>query len=319
MQRMQVQTTVDESDVGRVSVGQEATFTVDAYPEDQFKGTVSQIRLAPQSIQNVVNYIVVIDVNNDQLKLMPGMTANVKIKVASANDALRVSNMALRFQPTADLMDTTGMAAMRSGFSGRGEGSADSSKGGRNSLAAGENQNFAGSTARPGGQDQAAGGSAFQRGGMERFQAIRDSIQAKHGGKLSQDELRTEMRKLFANRMTNQGQSATATKPKSVATGDAAKFGIESNFPEYQKSAYVPSHQSGRGRIWILKSNGKLEPVFVRTGLNDGRYTEITSQRLKAGDQIVLGASPRSESSTAAAQSPLSGQGQQRPMGGGMR
>ncbi len=319
MRQMQIQTTVDESDVGKVSVGQEATFTVDAYPDDQFKGAVSQIRLAPQSIQNVVNYIVIIDVNNDQLKLMPGMTANVKILVGNATGVMKVSNMALRFQPPADLMDTTGMAAMRSGFSGRGEGSADSSKGGRNSLAAGENQNFAGSTARPGGQDQAAGGSAFQRGGMERFQAIRDSIQAKHGGKLSQDELRTEMRKLFANRMTNQGQSATATKPKSVATGDAAKFGIESNFPEYQKSAYVPSHQSGRGRIWILKSNGKLEPVFVRTGLNDGRYTEITSQRLKAGDQIVLGATSMSNSSPQNVQNPLAGQTQTRPTGGGPR
>jgi HlyD family secretion protein len=72
LKKMQVQTTVDESDVGRISIGQPATFTVDAYSDETFSGMVSQIRLAPQSIQNVVNYIVIIDVQNDQLKLMPG-------------------------------------------------------------------------------------------------------------------------------------------------------------------------------------------------------------------------------------------------------
>jgi len=317
MRRMQVQTTVDESDVGRVSVGQEASFTVDAYPDDQFKGAVSQIRLAPQSIQNVVSYVVVIDVLNDQLKLMPGMTANVKITAANAIGVLKVSNMALRFQPPPDLMDTTGVAAMRSGFSGKGEGRRDSTTMGQNSLAAGNNVNSAASADRSQGQGNAAAGAQLQRGGMERFQVIRDSIQAAHGGKLSQDELRNELRKLYANGGTKQGQPV-AVKSKIVATDDAAKFGIESNFPEYQKSAYIPSHQSGSGRVWVLKSNGKLSPVFVRTGLNDGRYTEITSPRLKSGDQIVMGATPRSESSAAATQSPLSAQGQQRPMGGGM-
>ena len=108
LKKMQVETTVDETDIGRISIGQEATFTVDAYPDDKFTGTVSQIRLAPQSIQNVVNYIVIIDVQNDQLKLMPGLTANVKILVASASNVLKVSNMALRFQPSADIIDTTG-------------------------------------------------------------------------------------------------------------------------------------------------------------------------------------------------------------------
>jgi multidrug efflux pump subunit AcrA (membrane-fusion protein) len=188
---------------------------------------------------------------------------------------------------------------------------------GQNSLAAGNNVNSAASADRSQGQGNAAAGAQLQRGGMERFQVIRDSIQAAHGGKLSQDELRNELRKLYANGGTKQGQPV-AVKSKIVATDDAAKFGIESNFPEYQKSAYIPSHQSGSGRVWVLKSNGKLSPVFVRTGLNDGRYTEITSPRLKSGDQIVMGATPRSESSAAATQSPLSAQGQQRPMGGGM-
>jgi HlyD family secretion protein len=111
LRKMQVLATIGEVDIGGISVGQQATFTVDAYPDETFKGMVSQIRLAPVTVQNVVNYTVVIAVNNDRLKLMPGMTANVNVLVASASDVLRVPNMALRFQPSGDLIDTTGAAS----------------------------------------------------------------------------------------------------------------------------------------------------------------------------------------------------------------
>jgi multidrug efflux pump subunit AcrA (membrane-fusion protein) len=111
---------------------------------------------------------------------------------------------------------------------------------------------------------------------------------------------------------------ATVSKPKSKASGGAAEFGVISNYPEYQKSAYIPSHQSGRGRLWILKSNGLLESVFVRTGLNDGRYTEINSMRLKPGDQIVLGVSSNNDA-TSQVQSPLTSQAQGQRPGGGFR
>ena len=356
LKRMQVQTTVDESDVGKISIGQEATFTVDAYADDKFTGVVSQIRLAPQSIQNVVNYIVIIDVQNDQLKLMPGMTANVKILVASANDVLRVPNMALRFQPPADLIDTTGMSAMRGGFGGRGGTGKDSTSTGNGGGQPG-GQPAAPAGGQPGtspapqasnkpavqppvqgsgqiagqaqqgdrggfGGDRQGGGGGFNPEMMARIQGIRDSIQKAHGGNMSQEDLRTEMRKMFADRMprrdNNQAQAPQqpTVKAKQATSGDAAKFGIVSNFPEYQKSAYIPSHQSGRGRVWILKANGLLEQVFVRTGLNDGRYTEITSMRLNPGDQVVLGATS-GDSGSDQARSPLTGQNQGRPMGGG--
>jgi len=311
-----VQTTVDESDVGKISIDQEATFTVDAYPEEKFTGRVSQIRLAPQSIQNVVNYIVIIDVQNDQLKLMPGMTANVKILVASATDVLRVPNMALRFQPPTDIVDTTGTGGMRGGFGGRGDMGDDSARMGRN--AAGDSAGRGGFGQYRQGDRQGPEGGGFRPQGnmMGRFQAIRDSIQAAHKGKLSQEELRTEMQKLFANRMAPRTQVTTPVAPRQSSSGDAAKFGIVSKFPEYQKSAYVPSHQSGRGRIWILKPNGLLEQISVRTGLNDGRFTEISTMRLNPGDQIVLGASS-GDAAADQARSPLTGQGQGRPMGGG--
>ena len=96
---MQVDTNVSEADVGRVAVGQEANFTVDAFPQTPFRGKVTEIRNAPVTIQNVVTYDVVIQVRNPDLKLRPGMTANVSILVARKDNVLKIPNAALRFRP----------------------------------------------------------------------------------------------------------------------------------------------------------------------------------------------------------------------------
>src|SRR6266545_3254016 len=101
--KMQVNANIDEADVGRIRPGQVVTFRVDAYPGTQFEGTVAQVRLQPQVVQNVTTYGTVIDVPNQELKLKPGMTANVKIEIAKRSDALRIPNAALRFRPTLDL------------------------------------------------------------------------------------------------------------------------------------------------------------------------------------------------------------------------
>ena len=97
--KMQVDTNVSESDIGGISEGKEATFTVDAYPGVPFAGTIRQVRLAPIAIQNVVTYNVVIGVDNKDLRLKPGMTANVSIVVAQRDNVLKVPNAALRFVP----------------------------------------------------------------------------------------------------------------------------------------------------------------------------------------------------------------------------
>ena len=97
--KMQVDTNVDEADVGQVRMGQPATFTVDAYPGTLFKGGVTQIRQAPINVQNVITYDVVVGVDNSSLKLLPGMTANVKVLTAEVDNVLRVPNAALRFRP----------------------------------------------------------------------------------------------------------------------------------------------------------------------------------------------------------------------------
>ena len=97
--RMQVLASLDESDIGRIANGQRVTFTVDAHPGRTFDGIVSQIRLQPQTVQNVVTYSVLIDAPNRELMLKPGMTASVTIEVDRRDDALRVPAAALRFRP----------------------------------------------------------------------------------------------------------------------------------------------------------------------------------------------------------------------------
>ena len=97
--KMQIDTSVDESDIGKVKAGQKAAFTVDAYPESPFSGKVSVVRNAPITVSNVVTYNAVIIVDNTSLKLKPGMTANVSIETESKQSVLRVPNAALRFKP----------------------------------------------------------------------------------------------------------------------------------------------------------------------------------------------------------------------------
>ena len=97
--KMEIDTSVDESDISRIKVGQPANFTVDAYPDRQFSGTVTQIRNAPVVTQNVVTYVVVIAVNNKGLLLKPGMTANVAVQTMKKDDVLKIPNAALRFRP----------------------------------------------------------------------------------------------------------------------------------------------------------------------------------------------------------------------------
>jgi HlyD family secretion protein len=99
LREMRVLVAIDEADVGETKPGQEATFTVDAYPTETFKATLHEIRSAPTLAQGVVTYEAVLDVDNSALKLKPGMTASVKIKTASVQGALRVPNAALRFSP----------------------------------------------------------------------------------------------------------------------------------------------------------------------------------------------------------------------------
>jgi HlyD family secretion protein len=153
--KMQVLANIDEADVGRMRPGQRVTFRVDAFPTDNFVGEVSQVRLQPTTVQNVVTYSTVIAVPNSELKLKPGMTANVNIEIARKNNVLRIPNAATRFRPTTEMFQVLNQAVppeLERGRGGRGRG---------DGQRAGFGGNFPGGG--PGGQGQgqpaAAGGA----------------------------------------------------------------------------------------------------------------------------------------------------------------
>jgi HlyD family secretion protein len=168
--RMQLEAAVDEADIGTIRDGQPATFTVDSYPDLGFTGTVDQVRLQPETIQNVVTYTVVILVDNPELKLLPGMTANVTILVNEAENVLRVPNAALRFRPARAAPGAGGPPSGTSGGvggMGGGRGGTEGMRGGQGAVPrAGEARgNMAGTRGGPGGSPGASGGDREQRRG----------------------------------------------------------------------------------------------------------------------------------------------------------
>ncbi|HEX6945010.1 MAG TPA: efflux RND transporter periplasmic adaptor subunit [Casimicrobiaceae bacterium] len=107
--RMQLNASIDESDVGQIQPGQQVGFTVDAYPDKRFTGTVAQVRLDPTVASNVVTYAAIINAPNPSLELKPGMTANVTVEIARRDQVLRVANAALRFHPTSEALEALGV------------------------------------------------------------------------------------------------------------------------------------------------------------------------------------------------------------------
>jgi HlyD family secretion protein len=154
--KMQVYAATDESDVGMIRVGQEVTFKVDAYPRDVFTGKVEQVRMNATTVQNVVTYNTIIDFNNPELKLFPGMTAYITIPVATANDVLRIPNGALRFKPDMKADAIRALYAKYGLESGGGQAGTPGSTPGQAPEGAQGRQRPAG--ARPQGEGQQGGG-----------------------------------------------------------------------------------------------------------------------------------------------------------------
>ena len=147
--KMQIEVSVDEADISRVQVGQKASFTVDAYPEQQFNGKVVQVRSAPVITQNVVTYVVVVNVDNAELKLKPGMTANVAIEVGRKDDVIVLPPAALRFKPKIKSDDGKEARQMGNG-SGKPQGASAGGGNGKPQGAMGKG----GGPGRPGGRKE---------------------------------------------------------------------------------------------------------------------------------------------------------------------
>jgi len=135
LSKMQVQASIDEADIGQIHTGQKAKFSVDAYPNRQYEGLVSQIRLQPATVQNVVTYTVMIDLENPDLSLLPGMTANITVEVQNAHDVFKVAAAALKFVPPG-FQGAGGKRGGGPGDSASGAGQWKHAEGGRDSASA---------------------------------------------------------------------------------------------------------------------------------------------------------------------------------------
>lgn len=233
--KMQVQADVDQSDIGRIKVGQPVNFTVDAYPEEPFRGAISQVRLNATVNQNVITYPVIIEVPNPDLRLRPSMTADVTIDVATVNDVLRVPNAALRFRPATE----------------EGEAGTGSRQGARPGAQAGgssSGQERGGSGTRGfGGADRGNGTGAAEgggRSGRQPGQTVYVLQPAEGGGKgeLRQVRIRTG---LTDGRHTE----VAAVLSGDLKPGDKVVTGLETLKTEQQGSGNPLGGRRGMGRF----------------------------------------------------------------------
>ena len=205
LSKMQVECSVDEADIGAVKEGQKVRFTVDAFPNDSFTGVVRQVRYSPEVIQNVVTYATIVDVENPEMKLRPGMTATVSIVVGEAKNALRVANSALRFNPNLSPEEMRGLF----------------------------------------------------------------------------EELKRERQGTRGNSSQAEGESSEK-RPQQKPQADR-----QANFQ--MGSGAMRSRMRDMARVWIEDENKKLKMLFIRTGVTDNVYTEITRGDLKEGQEVITG------------------------------
>ena len=260
--KMQVNASIDEADVGRIRPGQHVTFRVDAYPTDTFDGTVAQVRLQPQVVQNVTTYGTVIDVPNPDLKLKPGMTANVKVEIAKRTNVLRIPNSALRFRPTAEVFAALGQQVPP-----------EVQNAGRARTA----QGTAGAQAGQARQQAARGGDQSGRFDparmMERFKTMTPEEQ-------KQSIARMKDRGVDVSAFEHAATPATAAPAKKAARGAQAQT-IDALF------APLPPVES-RGRAWVFMDH-QLKPVSLRLGISDGTNTELLGTELQQNQEVVTG------------------------------
>ena len=224
--KMQVNANIDETDVGRMRPGQDVNFTVDAYPTDTFRGTVKQVRLNPTTVQNVVTYSTVIDVPNPELKLKPGMTANVTIQIARRDNVLRIPNAAIRFRPTRDMFDALNQAVppeLERGFGGRG-------RGGQGRSSAGGPAGFGQGGAPSGGPVGAGGTSGTPAQGQQQGQQARatrqggGSGQSQSGQGFGGNQGQGQGGGRFANMTPEERQKAMEERMKNMTPEERAQF-----------------------------------------------------------------------------------------------
>jgi HlyD family secretion protein len=259
---MQVETSIDEADVGRIRVGQRATFTVDAFPGRTFAGEVRQVRKSAQTVQNVVTYTVLVSAANPDGQLMPGMTANVRVVTDTRESTLKVANAALRFRPP--------------GESAAGDG-----------KAAADGKALAEKAANAGGPG----------GGGGQLQQLRERLVAELKLDEAQQARLQQILEQMRGRFMSLRELPEEARAKATATARAEmRAAVEEILRPEQKPRYAEimaevagrGAQSGRGRVWVL-AQGRPTPIEVRTGLTDGTATEVSGAGVEEGLEVIAG------------------------------
>ena len=250
LSEIRIEASVDEADIGNVRDGAEASFTVDAFPDREFSGSVAQVRLAPNEQQNVVTYTVVINASNPDRRLLPGMTTNIDLVTGTQQNVLRVDNQAVRFRPPEELVVAVdnGAAPARGGPGG-GPG------GGRNPGAElAENLTELGVDADTIG--------AIQSDMREAFGAMRGMFASGADPDTIRQRLEGMTREVLQRHLNNEQLDAFSALQRNRANTRPAL-------------------------LYTLNSDGTLTPRRVRLGLSDDRFTEIVEGELGEGDEVV--------------------------------
>jgi HlyD family secretion protein len=263
---MQVDTSIDEAEVGRVKLGQAATFTVDSFPGRTFSGTVKQVRKAALVVQNVVTYTAVVSAPNLDLALYPGMTANVRLVIDTRQNVLKMPNAALRFRPA---------------------GMADAAKG-----ALPPEAEPAGAQKKGGGQGQALRERLITDLKLDNDQQHKlDAIFAETRQKISAlqgmaDEARRKQAERF--RAESRAKISDMLNPEQRA--------------RYQEmiAEQMGRSSGGRGRAWVFGPGGQPKSLDVRLGLTDGSFTELVDGGLVEGSEVIVGAAEAGKGKSAA-------------------
>jgi HlyD family secretion protein len=262
---MQVDTSVDEAEIGKIRPGQRASFTVDSFPGRHFTGEVVQVRKAAVTVQNVVTYTVVVSAENPDLSLIPGMTANVRITTDTRDSVLKVPNAALRFRPP-DFQEP---------------------------AAAGST---APTAAAPGASPGGTGGTGGAAGGSNALRQLRDRLERE----LSMTEAqRQQLDAIFAGMREKFAAVRAAPEADRARLSERNRAEIRERIteilsPEQRKRygeliAESANRPSSQGRVFVLDAQGLPAAVTVRTGLTDGSFTEVRSDLLKEGDKVLIG------------------------------
>lgn len=263
--KMQVEVSVDEADIGRIGLDDRASFTVDSFPGQTFSGTVTQIRKAALIVQNVVTYIVVVAVDNPGGRLLPGMTANVKMIVAEKARVLKVPNAALRFRPAGSDARTAqaGPGAVADGAAGPGAGPG------------------------PG-------------AGRPSSEQIRERLVKGLGLSAEQQKRLDPILADSRQQMTAlRGLPEQDRQAQARAIREAAQGRIREILTDEQRARYdeltggdrrAGDPRSGTpGRVWVVDGD-TLKPVALVLGISDGMATEVLRGQLEEGQEIVVGA-----------------------------